>query len=251
MLLHGADVLPLDIIPLAQYPPKSLGYVSCLHACLGSTDTVLISPSYGVDELMGMILETDFDLSRVSSDDDLPMHPYISNTVSPEPDCFFKLQIYMNKKIAPSSIVEAWPHLNADLPDTIPAAAPTNCILWVHSSQVCGLAFFPHAYHCINQTDGNVSGRMELFHVDHSLSIHISPDSRFVCDFQRLTATGPDSYNMFGHPRHQNISSYISFSERMHESMCLLSRKIFCLVKFDVLKAVKLYKVLRVSRMVL
>ena len=223
MHLYSTTVAALPQIPSPEYPPAALGYVACLHSCIGSTDTIIVSPSFGVPALHGMILLTSFSKEQVVLDD-IPSHPFIQNKELQSPPCYFKLQLYITKKDAPSSIVEEWPHLNPDLPDTIPPASPSNCAIWIHSSQVDGLAFFPHTHHCVNQTQGNLSCRHDMYSVDHTVMVFSSTSGMYQCSFEALAHDGYDAYNMFGHHNPHHITSYTSFTERVHESMCHLSR---------------------------
>ena len=221
MRISGADVLALGHIPSPQYPSQSLGYVEILHTCIGFTDTVSVSESYGVDDLYGMILLTAHDKDRVVSDI-VPCHPYIHNYELQNPPIYFKVQLYIIKKYASSQIVMEWPHLNPDLPDTIPAAAPSNCVLWIHASQIVDLALFPHSIHCVNQIDGNLSGRHEVFHVDHYVFLHDDNDD--LNNITQFESVSPTEYNMFGHPYQHHFTGYVSFTERIHESLCQLSK---------------------------
>eukprot|EP00956_Cyclotella_meneghiniana_P009161 scaffold12557_cov75-Cyclotella_meneghiniana.AAC.5 len=115
-----------------------------------------------------------------------------------------------------------WPHLNPDLPDKLPPAEPSNCMMWIHASQILDLAFFPHSIHCVNQIDGNLSGRHKVFHVDHHVFLH--RDNDFLNNIIHFKPISPTAYGMFGHLHQDHFPGYVSFTERIHESLCQLSK---------------------------
>ena len=174
--LFDFKVTVLPSLPSPQFPPLALGYVSHLHACVGSTDTVAFYdynwPSYG------RILLTSFDKEAVINDPDCICHPRIlRSSTDRHPPCYFKVQIYAVKTLqAKRQIIDEWPSINPSMPDSIQGAAPTNCVVWIHASQVDSIAYFPHAKDCINQTYGNLSGRDEMFHVDHYLIVNTNEE---------------------------------------------------------------------------
>jgi hypothetical protein len=42
-------------------------------------------------------------------------------------------------------ITNNWPPHDSTIPITIPAAAPTNCMIWISSNQIRNIAYFPRA----------------------------------------------------------------------------------------------------------
>jgi hypothetical protein len=110
------------------------------------------------------------------------------------PPCYFKVQIYATTYPLSSrpEILNNWPSIDTSLPDTILAAVPTNCVVWIHARLVDGIAYFPHTFDCVNQTYGNLSGREQLFHVDHKLIVVKSGDERTL-NFERIEPSGDDS----------------------------------------------------------
>ena len=222
------DEFPVTILPSLpkpQFPPPALGYVDGLHACIGATDTITFAdynwPFYG------RIIETSFDKEAVINDPTCVCHSRISRVPACRPNLFFKVQVYAvtlsNNSSGLQQIKGSWPSINSSMPDTIPGAAPTNCIVWIHACQVHDPAFFPHAYDCINQTYGNLSGRDDMFHVDHCLFVSKSGDG-FALQFESIAHSGDDSYHIFGYPRPNLITGYTSYTERIFESVCQITR---------------------------
>jgi hypothetical protein len=199
--------------------------VDCLHACIGATDTITFAdynwPFYG------RIIETSFDKEAVVNDPTCVCHSRISRVPACRPNLFFKVQVYAvtvsNNSSGLQQIKASWPSINSSMPDTIPGAAPTNCIAWIHACQVINAAFFPHAYDCINQTYGNLSGRDDMFHVDHCLFVSKSGDG-FALQFESIDHSGDDSYHIFGYPHPNLITGYTSYTERIFESVCQITR---------------------------
>jgi hypothetical protein len=137
MKLCGLNVHVLPCMPQPQYPPVALAYVDAVHACIGPTDVVEIYPSYGCDvPLLGRILLTSFDKEEVLNDDYAPPHPYITNKEVLDGPSFFKVQIFITKENSPPAYTDIWPPSSDSMPTTIPAAAPTNCVVWIHSTQI-------------------------------------------------------------------------------------------------------------------
>jgi hypothetical protein len=91
-LFSEFPVTILPSLPKPQFPPLALGYVSNLHACIGSTDTIVFVdfnwPSYG------RILETSFDQEAVLNDPTCVCHSLISCIPARHPNLYFKVQIY-------------------------------------------------------------------------------------------------------------------------------------------------------------
>jgi hypothetical protein len=195
--------------------------VDGVRNCIGPSDTVEIYKSHGASPLYGRILLTKFVKEEVLNlnDPDCPAHPYIHRREHQEPPSYFKVQLIIIKQSAPAKIVDIWPPINEDVPDTIPTAAPTNCVVWIHSSQIGNIIFFPHSHDCAVQTYGNLSGRQDLYHVDHEIIV-----SESSAEFRSLDFAGHDGYNMFGYPRRNQMSGYNSFTERTFESLSQITR---------------------------
>ena len=216
--LYGITVTVLPAIPTPQYPPLSLGYVESIHACLGPTDTVKIYPSHGSRTFCGRILLTSFDKQQVQSDPTCTIHPFIDRQEDQHPPCYFKVQLFLLKYLSPHDILSNWPPTSISLSESISLAAPSNCVVWVHSSQVGSIIYFPHTDDCSSQIFGNLSGRQDLYQVDHEIIITFARSRRRV-SFNQLDSTGDGSYNMFGYPRRNTIRGYTSFTERMFEAI--------------------------------
>lgn len=145
MKLCGIDVCSLPFFPAPEYPPKALAYVSQISACLGSTDAVEIAQSHSCTApLIGRILETSFDEEQVRNDEHAPPHPYIIEKEVLDGSAFFRVQIIMMKEHTPHQYVQDWPPSDETILHTITAAAPTNCVLWIHSAQILNVVFLPH-----------------------------------------------------------------------------------------------------------
>lgn len=117
------------------------------------------------------------------------------------------------------------------MPTTIPAVAPTNCVVWIHSTQIQNIVFLPHSYQCIQQTFGNVSRRVDMYYVDHSANFTLRTDGEYTLDFEVIEHRGIDGYNMFGHPTNSpRCYGYTSFSERTFESIAQITRLSDCML---------------------
>jgi hypothetical protein len=111
-----------------QFPPQALAYVDGVRNCIGPSDTVEIYESHGASPLCGRILLTKFVREEVLNDPNCPAHLYIQRCEHQELPSYFKVQLIILKQSAPGRIVDIWPPINEDVPDTIPTAAPTNCV---------------------------------------------------------------------------------------------------------------------------
>jgi hypothetical protein len=141
------------------------------------------------------------------------------------PPCYFKVLIYATTyPLSRPEILDNWPSIDTSLTDTILAAAPTNCVVWIHASLIDAIVYFPHTFDCVNQTYGNhLSGREQLFHVDHILIVVESGDEHTL-NFERIEPSGDDSYHIFGYPRPNLMVSYTSYTERCFESISQITR---------------------------
>jgi hypothetical protein len=223
MKLCGIDTRVLPSLPKPQFPPVALGYVHSIAACIGATDAVEIFPSYGCPKICCRILQTSFNEEEVIDDHMCPVHPYIRHKSPLDGPTFFKVQIIILKETSPPFITEEWPELNEYLPSTIPAAAPTNCITWIHSSQIQNIVFLPHAHHCIQQTYGNLSGRVDLYHVNYYAMFNQAIDDSV--QFDEIDHRSIDGYNLFGYPTNSHrCYAYTSYSERIFESISQITR---------------------------
>lgn len=231
MKLCGIDVCLLPYISGPEYPPTALAYVSQIAACLGPTDAVEISQSHSCTApLIGRILETSFDEDQARNDEFAPPHPYITNKDVLDGPAFFRVQIYMMKEFTPPQFAQDWPPADESTPHTITPAAPTNCVIWIHSSQILSLVFLPHVHHVINQKYGNLSGRADVHYVQYSLSFddrprRSQPAGYVEHHYSELELNGDDAYNMFEHPSNRpKVHGYISYSERVFESIAQVAR---------------------------
>jgi hypothetical protein len=74
---------------------------------------------------------TSFDNDTVIHDPTCSVHPFIRRSELLEPPCYFKVQIISIKDEAHQDISDLRPPIDPSLPDTIPAAASTNCVIWI------------------------------------------------------------------------------------------------------------------------
>jgi hypothetical protein len=166
-----------------------------------------------------------FDKEEAVNDEFAPPHPYITNEEFLDGPAFFKVQLYIVKEHCPAALNELWPPSDVSIPHTIPAAAPTNCVIWIHAAQIQGVVFLPHADHVINQTYGNLSGRADLYYVHYySASFGRRRNGEYEVYFTEEEHSGAKAYNMFKHPSNRPRVNGFSYSECIFESISQIAR---------------------------
>jgi hypothetical protein len=77
----------------------------------------------------------------------------------------------------------------------------------------------------VKQTYGNLSGRVDMYYIQHNVHFGKRRNGEYQHYFSELEHSGEEAYNMFDHPSNRpRVNGYISYSERIFHSVCQVAR---------------------------
>eukprot|EP00571_Detonula_confervacea_P008438 CAMPEP_0172328240 /NCGR_PEP_ID=MMETSP1058-20130122/60247_1 /TAXON_ID=83371 /ORGANISM="Detonula confervacea, Strain CCMP 353" /LENGTH=454 /DNA_ID=CAMNT_0013045345 /DNA_START=1355 /DNA_END=2715 /DNA_ORIENTATION=- len=192
MPFHG---LPFDrehIVPKINGPSPFSIYIFDLGAYVAGGDTIRFAGHQNGPSILGRILKV---LPSAPPKECHNIHPHLAEFGLRDNSAAILIQWHLpNDELSRDS--GRWPFVNDEIRRAclnLPEVAPTNCTLWISSTQVTDIVFFLHSQQCVEQAYGSVAGCTNTYFLWQEVVFVAGGDDLFVEE-----AIQGEKYNAFG-----------------------------------------------------